>query len=275
MIVAEQPSPSPRPTMDQYYRLCLLKGRELIKRYAALGQRFNKPVDDWSEDNPPVKVRQEINRLAVPIKLALRNIGMTYTMSLIDRNKPLDLDLPTDLFFLEDYGGFTGWDLLFDKLERAIGVYEHRLQSGLAIHDSVTESDDYVLRLSAVLQKALRPAFRSAPNDELQIQDVIRGILLAAGFEYFTSHGIPFGPGAVRPDFYFPEARVALEVKYARSGNVRRLIAEMSDDVTRYNADTIQRVLFLVYGFGQVAKVAELIGAFAPFEEVRVAIVKH
>lgn len=260
---------------DRHFLNCLARFRQLVKEYAQLEKDFSSPIDDWSEDNPPVRLRIEINKLVVPVKVALRDVGLPFTATVLEHGRPVEIDLTTELVCLPTYEGFRGWDEVFDLLERAIGLYEFRIATGTSLHESTNNVDDEEWKLSQILDKALRPSFQAPPRDETHIQEVLKGILLAAGFEFLTSHTMPFGPTTVRPDFYFPSTGIALEVKYVRGRNTGRVVGEMSDDVIRYEGGGARRILFLVYDDGQISDVAEFVRPFAEHDNVRVQVVKH
>jgi hypothetical protein len=156
-----------------------------------------------------------------------------------------------------------------------IGLYELRINTGMPFHESATAAPSEEWRLIQVIERSLRPSFSDPPRDELHIQDVLKGVLLAARFEYLTAHTIPFGSTTVRPDFYIPSEAIALEVKYLRERPAGRIVGEMCDDVVRYRAGGVRRTIFVVYDNGRLSDVAEFLRPFGEFEDVRVLVIKH
>lgn len=262
---------------DRYLLDCLLRFKELVKEYALLCKQSSAPPgsDDWSDDNPLIKLRVQLNKLALPVKMAFRDAGLPFRAPIYLHGREVDVDLSTELFYLPEYEGFQGWHTIFDILERAIGLYELRVDTGMPLHEAATSAPAEEWRLIQIIEKALRPSFRNPPQDESHLQEVLRGILLAADVEFVTEHTVLFGATSVRPDFYIPESRIALEVKYLREGNLGRVVGQMGDDVVRYRGEDVRRILFLVYDNGQISDHTKFVTPFADFEDVRILVIKH
>src|SRR5437773_6691301 len=71
--------------------------RELIKEYAQLGDLGS---DSWSEDNPRIRVRKELNALARPVSDALAAVGVPFTLRLEQYGRAFDIDLTSELYQL-------------------------------------------------------------------------------------------------------------------------------------------------------------------------------
>jgi hypothetical protein len=115
----------------------------------------------------------------LPVKRALDDIGLPFTVRIHERGRQVDADLTTELIELPNYPGFQGWDAVFDLLERAIGLYQARIDRAVAdqtamrrtIAESIPVSDE-------ALRTRCLPLLVSLNADSVESDEVEKGTKL-------------------------------------------------------------------------------------------------
>lgn len=110
----------------------------------------------------------------------------------------------------------------------------------------------FVEALSAI-RRALRPAFREPPANEIEVQDQLEVILRAQDIDFEREPQIEHATKKVRPDFVLPRLDTALEVKFCNSTRrEKEIIEEIGADIVAYRTK-YQAMLFVVYDVATIS----------------------
>ncbi len=157
----------------------------------------------------------------------------------------------------------TNASLLKSLLEGAIGY---------------AEDQTHILR--DFIQASLRKAIFTVPDKEIEVQNGIESLIVGRGMEKGTDYDLETGRVKTSgkesiPDFIFPNLKLCLEVKLAKSADkLRAMVDEINADIRAY-ATRYERQLYIVYDLTTIRDEAEFKHDLEDAPGVSVVIVKH
>jgi hypothetical protein len=228
-------------------------------------EQFRKTLRDWKrlsggddEGDETANARRLLLRNLVAVKETLKAVGVS-TVSI-------------DNLFSMNHGRVWVADAT-DRLDEAIGIYEHlRQDTGLIRLASARGID-----VEAAIERALRASFRGAlPRDDAAVKDAVEIILLAAGVEFTREPAAaPAGPRVFRPDFIVASEDLAITIRVPRGSMTESdLTAELEADIAACRARW-KRLLVVVYDGGIVRDPLKLRRESMKHFGVTVLVVKH
>lgn len=133
------------------------------------------------------------------------------------------------------------------------------------------EGDD----IATLLEKNLRPAMFTDPDNERAVQDVIETIFRVRSLDFLRERqSVPYSTKRYIPDFTFNSLGLAVEVKFCnRAGREKELIDEINADIVGYQG-TYESMLFVIYDLGFIRDVALFKSSIELQPGVRVLVVK-
>lgn len=147
------------------------------------------------------------------------------------------------------------------------------------IESNVNVNTDEITKLKNFLQENLRKAIFNKPEKESEVQDTIEALLigrgLIKGIDYDRETGrVKVSAKEVIPDFVFPKAHLALEVKFSKDKDKsKQIIDEINADIRAYSK-TYSFLIFVVYDLGAIRDEVEFKQDLTS-DSVAVIIVKH
>lgn len=217
---------------------------------------YQKYIDDIARMLPRVQI--DIQKHGIRVSKSVPAGGGLYRN--VDHYIPF-LNIATSLSDIFRYGTgigvrqfFDDWSLGNRILLHSIGTLEFALDLGGEENLPVQQDSPaaFVEVLSAI-RRALRPAFRTPPNDEKEVQDQVEVILRALGVEFERESQLAHATKKVKPDFVLPALDTALEVKLCKSAErEKQIIEEIGADIVAYRKQ-YPIILFIVYDVATIA----------------------
>lgn len=156
-----------------------------------------------------------------------------------------------------------------DELERSSleEVYEGK--------DTGPESSG-IIKVLNLVERKLRKLVRGVPKREVEVQDALENLLIAADLDYSReSDAIEYSSKTYTPDFTLARLDLAIEAKLCpKPEREKELIPEINDDILAYQTK-YGNLLFVVYDLGFIRDVERFASSFEGSENVLVRVVKH
>lgn len=170
--------------------------------------------------------------------------------------------------FLDD------WSLGDRILLHSIGTLEFALELGGEENLPVQQdSPAAFIEVLSAIRRALRPAFKTPPDDEQEVQDQVEVILRAQGVEFERESQMAHATKKVKPDFVLPALDTALEVKFCKSAErEKQIIEEIGADIVAYRKQ-YPIMLFVVYDVATIADKDSFVKGFSGEPGVLVEII--
>jgi hypothetical protein len=179
------------------------------------------------------------------------------------------------------YGAHFKARELFDDLSlgdrtllHAIGTLEFAQELGG--EDSLPSQEDspaVLVNILSAIRRALRPAFKEPPANEIKVQDQVEVILRAQGVEFEREPQIEHATKKVKPDFALPTLDTALEVKFCNSTRrEKEIIEEIGADIVAYR-NKYRAILFIVYDVATISDKESFIRGFSHEPGVLIEII--
>jgi len=139
-------------------------------------------------------------------------------------------------------------------LWHAIGTLEFAQELGSEDNLPVQEDSPTILiEILSAIRRALRPAFKKPPENEIEVQDRVEVILRAQGVKLEREAQIEHATKKVKPDFVLPVLHTAIEVKLCNSTRrEKEIIEEISADIVAYRKQ-YPIMLFVVYDVATIS----------------------
>ncbi len=117
---------------------------------------------------------------------------------------------------------------------------------------------------------------RSQPEREVEVQDALESLLIAADIEYRReADAIPYSSKTYRPDFTLEKLDLAIDVKICgRTDREKEIIGEVNDDILAYKTK-YGNLLFVIYDVGMIRDIDFFGEQFEKSEGVVVRVIKH
>lgn len=184
-----------------------------------------------------------------------------------------------DLFNIEQINsnGHYTWPKqkeLFDHVLANVAMLRSLLENSIGFAEDETQN------LKDFVQANLRRAVFKVPEKESEIQNSIESLIvgrgMAKGIDYDRETGRVKTSGKESiPDFIFPNLRLCLEVKLAKSReNLRSIVDEVNADVRSYGT-VYERQLYIIYDLSSIRDEAEFKKDIESTPGVSVVVVKH
>jgi hypothetical protein len=130
----------------------------------------------------------------------------------------------------------------------------------------------FVEVLSAI-RRALRPAFKKPPANEIEVQDQVEVILRAQGIDFEREPQIEHATKKVKPDFALPTLDTALEIKFCNSTRrEKEIIEEIGADIVAYRTK-YRAMLFVVYDVATISDKESFVKGFGGESGVLIEII--
>jgi hypothetical protein len=148
------------------------------------------------------------------------------------------------------------------------------------LEGAIGYAEDETHNLKDFIQANLRRAVFTVPDKELEIQNGIESLIVGRGMAKGTNYDRETGRVKTSgkesiPDFIFPNLKLCLEVKLAKSADkLRAIVDEINADIRTY-ATRYERQLYIVYDLGTIRDEAEFKRGLEDAPGVSVLIVKH
>jgi hypothetical protein len=246
---------------------------ELLNDFkSALRQWFRPDSDDKTEQ---ANRRTFINMNLAAVETAMREADVS-VMVMVGPPPSVGGRARTVDMLQNVFGDFWGISLipdLIDRIEIAVGVYEHAKQGDGLLPRRAREAID----IETAIERALRPAFGSRePEHEREVQTALEIILNAIGLAFTRDmEGVPVGAKVFKPDFVVPSIDLAMEVKLARGNHgAADIQEEINADISAYRTRW-KRLMFIVYDIGCVKDPHRLRSENQKLFGVSVIVVKH
>jgi hypothetical protein len=191
------------------------------------------------------------------------------------------LQLPASLGEIFRYFTGIGVRWFFEDLSlgdrtllHAIGTLEFAQELGG--EDSLPIQEDspavFVEVLSAI-RRALRPAFKEPPTNEIEVQNQVEVILRAQGIEFEREPQIEHATKKVKPDFVLPALDTAIEIKFCNSTRrEKEIIEEIGSDIVAYRTK-YPIILFVIYDVATIADKESFVRGFSGEPGVLIEII--
>ncbi|HEV3074701.1 MAG TPA: hypothetical protein VHB47_09820 [Thermoanaerobaculia bacterium] len=133
-----------------------------------------------------------------------------------------------------------------------------------------------ILRVLQLIERKLRKAVHTVPENERQVQDALEALLLGADIEYSRdTEAFEYSSKAYKPDFTCSRLDLAIEVKLCRrEGREKEIIAEINDDILAYGTRYGNQI-FVVYDLGHIKDVERFALPLEAQSGVLVRVVKQ
>lgn len=141
--------------------------------------------------------------------------------------------------------------------------------------DTPTESSA-IIKVLSLVERKLRKVMRSQPEREVEVQDALESLLIAADIEYRReADAIPYSSKTYRPDFTLEKLDLAIDVKICgRTDREKEIIGEVNDDILAYKTK-YGNLLFVIYDVGMIRDIDFFGEQFEKSEGVVVRVIKH
>jgi hypothetical protein len=184
-----------------------------------------------------------------------------------------------DSFDLDRIKGFGDTTWPEQKLYFEMAYANAALLKSL-VEGAIGYAEDQSHNLRDFIQANLRKAIFTSPDKELEVQNGIESLIVGRGMEKGTDYDRETGRVKTSgkesiPDFIFPNLKLCLEVKLAKSPDkLRAIVDEINADIRAY-ATRYERQLYIVYDLATIRDEAEFKRDLEDAPGVSVLIVKH
>jgi hypothetical protein len=148
------------------------------------------------------------------------------------------------------------------------------------LEGAIGYAEDETHNLRDFIQANLRRAVFATPDKEVEVQNGIEALIvgrgMAKGTDYDRETGRVKASGKESvPDFIFPNLKLCLEVKLAKSADkLRAIVDEVNADIRAYST-LYERQLYIVYDLGTIRDEAEFKRDLEDAPGVSVLVIKH
>jgi hypothetical protein len=163
---------------------------------------------------------------------------------------------------------------LFDSAYSNVALLKSLLEGAIGY------AEDETHKLTDFIQANLRRAVFATPDKEVEVQNAVEALIvgrsMAKGTDYDRETGrVKMSGKESVPDFIFPNLKLCLEVKLAKSTDkLRSIVDEINADIRAY-AKLYERQLYIVYDLGTIRDEAEFKRDLENAPGVSVLVVKH
>jgi len=169
---------------------------------------------------------------------------------------------------------FDDWSLGNRILLYSIGTLEFAQKLGGEENLPVQQDSPAVfVEVLSAIRRALRPAFKTPPGNEQEVQNQVEVILRAQGIAFERESQIAHATKKVKPDFVLPALDTALEVKLCKSAErEKQIIEEIGADIVAYRKQ-YPIMLFVVYDVATIADKESFVKGFSGESGILVEII--